>query len=283
MDSIILPIATTATVPSVNEEKKAPAPGSKKREGGVLQSTRAKKLQPNRMTKFTTDATSIIGAALVDAPPAFISSIVAKFTALVSEFNAQTNQEVAQKKERKLKPADYPKQPSSAYFRYQHDKDVKTGIFAKYVDEVKTHKDYSKKSGEIWNAMGKEERLPWEGPYLLERADFLEKVKAFEQKGATTTVPPAAVSIAPITDAPTAPVVIVAADPIVPSTPAAAVASVPDVAAPTVVAPVIDPVQLTAIVDAVAEPKVKAKKAAAPKTKVAADGSAVPAGKKKAK
>ena len=277
MDSIILPLATAVTAPSVNEEKKAPrTAGTKKREGGALQSSRAKKLQPNRMTKFTAGATSIIGEALVDAPPSFISSIVAKFTALVSEFNAQTNEEVVQKKERKLKPADYPKQPSSAYFRYQHDKDVKTGIFAKYVDEVKTHKDYSKKSGEIWNAMGKEERLPWEGPYLLERADFVEKVKAFEQKGATAAVPPVAVFIAPITDATatTTPVAIVAADPVAPS------ASV-DIPASSVVAPsvpildvvatptaIIDPVQLTAIVDAVAEPKVKAKKAA-PKAKAA--------------
>ena len=84
-------------------------------------------------------------------------------------------------RKRKLAPADYPKRPTCAFFHYQHDKKVKADIFGKY-PEVKTHQDYVRKSGKIWEAMGKEEKIPWKVPYLAEADEFDEKAKAFKQK-----------------------------------------------------------------------------------------------------
>jgi hypothetical protein len=136
-----------------------------------------------------------------------VKKAVAQVGAEVSEFNSQINHskkrgssdtfntgggedgEGTKKKKHKkaAKHPDAPKNPLNGFLRYQLDPEVKDGIYAKYEhtsDPVKNHLDYTKRSGQLWSAMGTDEKRPWEEPAKAERAEYKEKMKSWVEPAA---------------------------------------------------------------------------------------------------
>jgi hypothetical protein len=195
-DNNSMPINSTPSVeiPQGNDTQ-TPAKTGKKR---------ARSMAPSAITKLAAKLYESFAKNLCEADVVklVVNKSVADVGALISEFNGSENHGG----KKKVRDPEKPKNPTNGFFRYQRDAKVKDGITAKYLgtaDEIKSHKDFTAKTSLLWKSMGADEKMEWEGPYLIEKAEYDEKMKAYKLKQETNPfIPPASPLRAKVESAP---------------------------------------------------------------------------------